>query len=377
MNVLILTPDAVGSTLLQRLLTVYMQFHQFDRPVINIHELTNGIDRFYSPDFNREILGKKEWGYHQSLKEVIEMLSSVDHYKIGRVAQYHIRQRQDDLESQIPFYRYLDENFYIISCRRKNLFEHALSWSINTITKKLNVYGAREKVETFYSLYKDRIQIQPQQIYSHLERYKDYIKWSDDHFSIAQYFEYEQDVPNIEKFILNLPVFAGQPKKVTWNQTFGIDFETWNRCHYLNSDIGALAMNNQEEMLKLSYNREDNSQPLAMADLLPDNHKKYLSTHQQQYQTAQDCIGDMTKLGILIGPIPIKKQTLSEKMFMVANIQDCINSYNFWARQNPELAQPISLDQLQQQAVIEYQQWDPKQALTTAVKKSDQLSIGM
>ena len=35
MNVLILTPDAVGSTLLQRMLTIYMQFHDFNRPVIN------------------------------------------------------------------------------------------------------------------------------------------------------------------------------------------------------------------------------------------------------------------------------------------------------------------------------------------------------
>ena len=58
MNVLILTPDAVGSTLLQRLLTVYMQLHDFDRHVINLHELTNGLNRYYSPEFNREILGK-------------------------------------------------------------------------------------------------------------------------------------------------------------------------------------------------------------------------------------------------------------------------------------------------------------------------------
>jgi hypothetical protein len=53
MNVLILTPDAVGSTLLQRMLAIYMQFHEFDRPVINLHELTNGLAKYYSPEFNR------------------------------------------------------------------------------------------------------------------------------------------------------------------------------------------------------------------------------------------------------------------------------------------------------------------------------------
>ena len=67
MNVLILTPDAVGSTLLQRMLTIYMQFHQFDRPTINLHELTNGLAKYYSPEFNQELVGKRalaNWGYH-------------------------------------------------------------------------------------------------------------------------------------------------------------------------------------------------------------------------------------------------------------------------------------------------------------------------
>jgi plasmid replication initiation protein len=65
MNVLILTPDAVGSTLLQRMLTIYMQFHQLGRPVINLHELTNGLAKYYSPEFNQELVSKravKEWG---------------------------------------------------------------------------------------------------------------------------------------------------------------------------------------------------------------------------------------------------------------------------------------------------------------------------
>lgn len=58
MNVLILTPDRVGSTLLQRLITVYMNFHEFDRPVINLHELSNGLVKYYNPAYQREVLGK-------------------------------------------------------------------------------------------------------------------------------------------------------------------------------------------------------------------------------------------------------------------------------------------------------------------------------
>ena len=42
MNYLILTPDGVGSTILQRLLT--MAFYLEKHPVQNTHELTNGIE---------------------------------------------------------------------------------------------------------------------------------------------------------------------------------------------------------------------------------------------------------------------------------------------------------------------------------------------
>lgn len=366
MNVLLLTPDAVGSTLLQRLLTIYMQFHQFDRPVINLHELTNGLDRYWSPEFNREILGKKKWGYHQTLAEVTEILGSVDHYKIARLAEYHIRQRKDSLESQIPFYRYLDENFYVISCRRKNLFEFALSHSINTITKKLNVYEMQEKIKVFSHLYQDRIRLQPQMLISHLTKYKDYIKWSEDHFSIANHFEYDHDVFDIEKFILTLPIFAGQPQKITWNQTFGMEFEEWNRCHYLRSDVGALAMQKQPLAIENHEKTESITSTDTFSVSLPLAHKNYLSTNLLKYRKAHDCIKDMIKLGILVGPVPIKKQTLKEKMFMISNLDECIDIYNQWAERNPDLANTISLEDLGRQAESEYQYWDPVNHLVEA-----------
>ena len=80
-NILVLTPDRVGSTFLQRLLTILMSAHNYDRPVINVHELTNGLIKYYSSEYNCEILGRcgrigKTGGYHQTLSEVIELLSS-------------------------------------------------------------------------------------------------------------------------------------------------------------------------------------------------------------------------------------------------------------------------------------------------------------
>ena len=37
--------------------------------------------------------------------------------------------------------KYLNENFFIISTKRKNLLEHGLSWCLRNIHKRLNVYS--------------------------------------------------------------------------------------------------------------------------------------------------------------------------------------------------------------------------------------------
>lgn len=253
MNVLILTPDAVGSTLLQRLITIYMNFHQFNKPVINLHELTNGLVKYHSKEFDSEVLGKPEvnWGYYQTLKEIVELLDSVNHYKTSRLAHYHILNRGDSIQDQIPFYQYLNENFYVISCRRHNLFEHALSWALSKVTKKLNVYESEEKVCSFFHLYKNGIELDPNSIVQTLENYKRYIEWCNNHFNVASYFYYEEHLPKVEKYILSLPIFSQQTEQITWADQFGLEFNDWNKCHYLKSDIGTLALSHQDKLKEL------------------------------------------------------------------------------------------------------------------------------
>ena len=141
MNVLILTPDAVGSTLLQRMITIQMQCAEYNQPVVNLHELTLGIIRYWNPELNCYMLGRDPDVRHQALLEITETLASVDHYKTCRVAHYHIKRRGDSIEDQVPFYRFLNDNFFIIACRRQNIFEHALSLCLSKIHKNLNVYS--------------------------------------------------------------------------------------------------------------------------------------------------------------------------------------------------------------------------------------------
>ena len=352
MNVLVLTPDAVGSTLLQRLITIYMQFHEYDKPVINLHELTNGLINYYNPEFNRELLGKppdrEQWGYFQTLPEIVDLLEKVDHYKTSRLAQYHIRNRNDPLREQVEFYKYLNDNFYIIACRRQNVLEHALGWAINKITKKLNVFMASDKLDTFFDLYKSKVEIDQDALVSSLEQYKNYIAWSEQYFSISSYFNYERDLPNIEQYILNLPIFASQSNKITWKDTYGIDFQDWNKCHYLASDIGGLLLENKvDNNIKLEYkpNNKKSGAPIipeSVAIRLPDAQRNYLSENAGRYTAAWKSTWKMVELGIMVTGLPIKKQTFKEKQLMIKNFDQCVTTYNEWLLKNPGIAEPIN-----------------------------------
>jgi len=381
MNVLILTPDAVGSTLLQRMLTIYMQFHEFDRPVINLHELTNGLAKYYSPEFNQEIVSKKtvkDWGYFQSLQQVVELLSGVDHYKTSRLAHYHISRRGDTIEQQIPFYNYLNENFYIIACRRSNVFEHALSLTLSAVTKKLNVYDHYEKIETYYNIYKSGITLDKTVFLNQLESYKLYLDWSQRYFNVASYFNYEQDIPRLENFILDLPVFSGQTQRITWDNNFGMSFNSWNKINYISSDIGSLMLEHSRESLEqqiiansnhlLDYQQhalpewpalesESDVQHLpadikqqwqrgiisrdGITSLLSQTRQNELAQYKQSYYLAKDTIGKMVELGILVSGPPIKKQTLLEKKQIVTNFNELVEIYNDWIIDNPNIGMPI------------------------------------
>jgi hypothetical protein len=346
MNILILTPDAVGSTLLQRLITIYMQFHRFDRPVINLHELTNGLELYWSERLGQSVLGKPQnrdnWGYFQSLKEIVDLLESANHYKTSRLAQYHIVSRQDSTPDQTAFYQYLNDNFLIISCQRRNLLEHALSWAINKITKRLNVYTHDEKMAAFGALYKDPINIDPQSMIDSLNQYKDYLKWVQTNFSVSNYFQYERDLPNIEQFILDLPPFTGQSRR-TWKSMFNLEFSDYNRCHYLATDPA---------QLRLEATSEQDYQ-------LPEYNVITLNQFHTEYTKTCHYLDRMVEQRLMITPPPIKKQTLLEKIYIIRNFQTCLERYNHWAADNSDIADPITVADLQSEVLEEMKYWRP------------------
>ena len=369
MNVLILTPDRVGSTLLQRLITVYMQSHKYNRPVINLHELTNGLIKYYSPIFNCEVLGKPSpgvpWGYYQTLKEITEYLHSTDHYKTARLAQYHILNRNDSIADQVPFYQYLNDNFFVISAQRKNLLEHALSWGIHSHSKTLNVYSHQEKINIFADIYQNRITIDVNVMTDYLNKYTNYLQWVNDHFTVSSYFEYDTHLPKIEEYILGLDIFGSQQKK-SWNDTFGIEFNDWNRCHYLHSDISGISRQLPgPDNLQITYNSTDQ---LDRVDIIPVQSKnaiysslstvdqQFLQKHADQYVNSCSAISELVQNKILVTNVPIKLQTMMEKRRLVRNFDQCVEAYNQWVAKTG-VGDPYTESDVKRIALDEISQW--------------------
>lgn len=377
MNVLILTPDSVGSTLLQRLLTIYMQFHDFDQPVINLHELTNGLHRYYNPAFNREVLGKFPSAKHQSLPDIVELLSSVDHYKTSRLAQYHIRRRGDTMSEQAPFYQYLNDNFFVISCRRDNLFEHALGWAINGVTKRLNVYTHQDKIQSFFDLYRNPITVDAEGLRTQLDKYRRYIDWCSEHFVVNSYFHYDRDLQRIEDYILDLPVFCSQTQRRTWQSVYGQEFADWNRCHYMASNVGGLVAANPQALLEYSGSTAGTELAVPtkknIVNSMTASEREFLGHHAANYLKATQSIEQMERLGIVTSGIPIKKQTLRDKKLSVKNFDQCVDAYNQWISENPSMAQQLTHEQIHNQIELEQEHWRGQLQLTNATAAAPQL----
>jgi hypothetical protein len=321
------------------------------------------------------------------------MLSSVDHYKTSRLAHYHLVRRGDSVAEQIPFYNYLNENFFVIACRRKNVFEHAVSMTLNTVTKKLNVYDVYEKVDTFYNMYKSGINLDATVFERQLTAYKNYMAWSEQYFDIGAYFHYEKDIPRLEQYILDLPVFSAQKNLITWDQNFGHSFNEWNQLHYIRSDPGALTClpNQATEKLWLTipdpvadyqqYSLPDLPAVHSISDLtaLPENavnswtrglldrtgimpfldseNQQKLAPYQSGYTLAKTTIDQMVRLGIMVNGPPIKKQTLDDKHRMIKNFDELTEVYNNWINRNPGIGEPIDHSAIQVQISQESNFW--------------------
>lgn len=238
MNILLLTPDAAGGTLLRSLITLYASQNCIDETYIDVSHLELGLHKETNSEGLELVRHHSEYeDYGQSITEIIQLLEDADHYKIAKISQYNMGMRDDKPHDLKAFYRYLNENFLIISCRRQSTFDYALSWAINKITSRLNVFSHSDKFESFGEYYENKITIDPLVLTQALDDYSKYIAWCETNFDVDRVYYYERDVLAIDEFILSLPIFDHLSITSDFQEMFGIPFNDWNRCHYYKSNI--------------------------------------------------------------------------------------------------------------------------------------------
>ena len=310
MNFLVLTPDGVGSTYLQRALTFYLNASGDD--YYNTHELLNGLEL----DSNGNLY-KLMKGYSQSLSEICELLKSNQAKIISRLAQYHVENRlagknitppkdikinpkwgsQDILEqNKKEDYRTLydtcndifDKKIY---CTR-DPFEYALSWGIRDKTGKLNVYSIGERIKTHGKDVTYEIDLEFME--AKLDQYKRYLYWVTDNFPDAIEIKYEDIHRNIDLVLANLTGIDFEMQK-----EWGISLQEYSTLLYKMSLIYYPVLGYSNKLI---------------------HYQKVLIRQKKLFRAG----------------MPIKMTTLEDKTKKVVNFSSCLDRYNTWTESSNE-----------------------------------------
>ncbi len=300
MNILILTPDGVGSTILQRLLTMTLYLEKIK--VVNTHELTNGLcleKGILEKDFNLK--------YSQKLEEIIELIKESDKNTqiVSRLAKYHLDARQDDLQSKKKFFKFLN-SFYAkkIMCVRNNIFEYALSWSIRERSGITNVYNRKDKRSVM-----EVSEINEDYFLTKCNEYVSYVYWIQDNFPGVEQVSYEDMITNSDSTI----------EKITgYKDTF-------------NKNLGA----NLSLILKMEYD--------FFNSLFTENNKKFSYTKEENkalilYKKLSEMLIDKK----MIINLPIKNTTLEDKKKQIKNFDQCLDKFNSLAKNHNWIDQSIA-----------------------------------
>jgi hypothetical protein len=325
MNYLVLTPDGVGSTYLQRALTVYLNSSGMD--YYNTHELLNGLKL---TDDN--ILYKKMAGYSQSIEEIVELIRKNEGLIISRLAQYHVEDRlagkwatpkgvmevapnpeiseRNKREDYSIFYDTCRNSYdKLIYCTR-DPFEYALSWCIRSITRKLNVYSIKERIDTHNK--DSSYDIDLEFFLYKLDQYKRYIYWVKDNFKNAVEIKYDDVHQDIDTVLSNI---SGEDYKVS--DTWDISLQDYSTMLYKVSNV---------------YNKNVH---------YSDNLVEYQSLLVSQKK--------------LFRGMAIKMTTLRDKSKSVSNFMSSLETYNKWAKSSneyPELSEEQILDKIEREEQI-------------------------
>ena len=288
-NYLILTPDGVGSTYLQRALTVYL--HSAGLDYYNTHELLNGLGLLEGNLYKDFSL----W-YSQTLPEICGLLESTSNNLVSRIAQYHItnRLRKKNKENYQQLYDACNKKFDKIFYCTRDPFEYALSWSIRQRTNTLNVYSVKERIKVHGEDIKQTLDLG--YFNRKLEQYSAYEYWAQDNFNITRAVNYDDNHQNVDNMMKEL---TGLDHNV--EDRFGISLQDYSTVRYMTS--------------------------------------MYMQTKDKKYLCNKDQAAGATQLKKFIqslvpnklpNEIPVKMNTMQDKQKRVVNFDDAVEVYNKW-----------------------------------------------
>jgi hypothetical protein len=342
---------------------------KYDNPTVAVKEIIAGINKHYKSKIGCVILDRpntSQLDYSQNLEEIVDLLDSVNYNKICRLGYRSTEIRNDPPEQQNKFYKYLNENFYIIGCYRKNLFEYALSSAISSHSAVYNTSSIKEKLNKISSLIDSKLVIDKTELIKYLIQYKNYIEWSEENFQIQSRFYYEDSINHIEDYILNLDIMKDCD---SWEDMFGQSWDDWYLCHQLLSKTivnGTNQLSIDDQLLDFKWNEFKGADWPDLADVttekfnsLPTNIQEeiaskfdlsfckdkiqlslndqtlsFLHRHLDTYKKINFQILDLVKKGYLFDAISIKLTSLAEKKSLIKNFNEALGWYNEWAIQN-------------------------------------------
>ena len=286
-NYLILTPDGVGSTYLQRALTVYLNSAYLD--YWNTHELLNGLG------FSKGNLCKEDKQYKQAIPEICGLLESTTNNLVSRIAKYHITNRlKDKKEDYQQLYDTCNKKFDKIFYCTRDPFEYALSWSIRQNTHTLNVFSVADRIKVHSNAIKQKLNLE--YFNQKLEQYSGYEYWAEDNFKITRAVNYDDNHSDVDNMMKEL---TGLDHNVA--DRFGISLQDYSTVRYL------VSMYMQTKNKEYLFNKDKAPRAIQL--------KKFIQS--------------MVPIK-LPNEIPVKMNTMQDKQKRVVNFDDAVEVYNKW-----------------------------------------------
>lgn len=298
MHTLILTPDGVGSTILQRLITIHL--HMNNKKVSNTHELTNGIKidgNVAVKDFSIQ--------YNQRLEDVASVLdqSDKDIRLVSRLAKYHIDNRTDTEESQQQFFNFVKLFFENkIMCLRRNIFEYALSWSIRKESGVLNIDSPKDRAKVL-----EVDNVDEDYFIEKCHDYVNYLDWIQYNFPDVQKIYYEDVVTKTDEILESITEVPSN-----FIKKFGVPASV---------------------LLKKEY-EAFNSLTCGWTMNLSSKEKKAIINYKMM-------TNKMTTDGMILNA-PVKNTTLTDKKNQIKNFNNCLEKFYSFARNHNWIDQSIA-----------------------------------